>query len=200
MGPLPRGATAPPMETRSFIRVTMAPRQPSPTSLRRSESGTADVGEVDLVELGVAGHLAQRPDLDAGGVHVDHEVGEALVLLGLGIGAGEDHAEAGGVGQGRPDLLAVEDPLVAVALGPGRQAGHVGSGAGLGEQLAPDLLAGEQRAQVALLLALRIPWSGWSAPPCRSRWGCAAEHRARPPGASRSATIGCSWRDSPRPP
>ena len=56
------------------------------------------------------------------------------------------------VGQGGPDLLPVQHPLVAVALGPGRQAGHVGAGAGLAEELAPDLLVGEQRTQVALLL------------------------------------------------
>ena len=60
--------------------------------------------------------------------------------------------ERGDVGQRRPHLLAVEHPLVAVALGPGRQAGHVGAGAGLAEELAPDLLVREERPQVALLL------------------------------------------------
>jgi hypothetical protein len=39
IGPDPLGGGVPAMETRSFIRVTRAPRQPSPTSLRRSESG-----------------------------------------------------------------------------------------------------------------------------------------------------------------
>ena len=36
--------------------------------------GDAGVGEEDLVELGFAGHLAQRAHLDAGLVHVDEEV------------------------------------------------------------------------------------------------------------------------------
>ena len=42
-----------------------------------------------------------------------------------------------------PHLLAVDDPFVAVPNGSSREAGHVGPGAGLAEQLAPDLLAGK---------------------------------------------------------
>jgi hypothetical protein len=44
-------------------------------------AGHADVGEEDLVELRVAGDLPQRPHLDAVGVHVHQQVGEALVAL-----------------------------------------------------------------------------------------------------------------------
>jgi hypothetical protein len=51
--------------------------------------GNAGVGEVHLVELGLAGQLPQRPRLDAGAVHVDDEVREALVLGHVGVGAGE---------------------------------------------------------------------------------------------------------------
>ena len=67
-------------------------------------------------------------------------------------------AAVGDVGERGPHLLAVDDPLVAVAHGAGRQAGEVGAGAGLAEQLAPDLLAGEQRPQAAALAARRVPW------------------------------------------
>ena len=56
------------------------------------------------------------------------------------------------VGLGRPHLLAVDHPLVAVAHGPGGEAGEVGAGAGLAEQLAPDLVAAEHRVEEALLL------------------------------------------------
>ncbi len=52
----------------------------------------------------------------------------------------------------RPDLLAVDHPLVAVELRPRRQRGEVGAGAGLAEELAPDLLAREQCQKVAGLL------------------------------------------------
>jgi hypothetical protein len=51
------------------------------------------------------------------------------------------------VGQRRPHLLAVDDPLVAVAHGAGGETGDVGAGAGLAEQLAPDVLAGEDAPQ-----------------------------------------------------
>ena len=77
--------------------------------------GDAGVGEEDLVELGLAGHLAQRPDLDAGRLHVDDERGEAGVLHRFGVGAHDEQAPARQVGERGPHLLAVDDPLVAVA-------------------------------------------------------------------------------------
>ena len=58
------------------------------------------------------------------------------------------------MGATRPDLLAVDDELVAVAFRPGGQPGEIAAGAGLGEQLAPDLLAAEQRREVALSLVV----------------------------------------------
>ena len=53
-----------------------------------------------------------------------HEVGDALVLGHVGVGAGQQQAEGGLVGHARPHLLAVHDPLVAVADGGGGQAGE----------------------------------------------------------------------------
>ncbi len=113
--------------------------------------GDAHVVEEDLVEARPTGHLAQRPDLDSGRPHVDDEAGQALVLGLLGIGAGDDLADVGVLRPRRPHLLAVEHPLVAVALGSRLQAGEVAPGAGLGEQLAGDDVAAPQRPQVALL-------------------------------------------------
>ena len=51
---------------------------------------------------------------------------------------------------GRPHLLAGDDPLVAVTLGLGLDAGEVRAGDRLGEQLAADDVAAVHRAQVAL--------------------------------------------------
>ena len=116
-----------------------------------------DVGEEDLVELRVAGDLPQRTYLDARGVHVDEQVGQPAVLLGLGVGTDDEDAPVGDVRPARPHLLAVDDPLVAVEDGPGLRPGKVGAAAGLGEALAPDLLAGQQRSQVALLLLVAAP-------------------------------------------
>ena len=115
MLPEPLRGIVPPIDTRSFISVVSDTRQPSPGLPSISDVGDAGVGEVHLVELGLAGHLAQRPDLDAGSVHVDDERGEAGVLHGLGIGAHDEQAPARQVGERRPHLLAVDDPLVAVA-------------------------------------------------------------------------------------
>src|SRR5690606_34880017 len=67
---------------------------------------------------------------------------------------GDEHAEVGHVAARGPDLLAVDDPLVAVLHRPGVQTGQVGPGPGLTEELAPGLLAGDDVAQVPLLLLL----------------------------------------------
>src|SRR5262249_56901683 len=69
--------------------------------------GHGHVGEVHLVELGVAAELAQRPYFHAGTVHVEHEGGETLVLGLVGVGPGQQEAPAGHVGYRRPNLLPV---------------------------------------------------------------------------------------------
>ena len=76
-------------------------------------------------------------------------------MLGrVGIRAREQHAPAREVRDRRPHLLAVHDPVVAVAHRARRETGHVGAGARLAEHLAPDLLAREDLRQQALLLLL----------------------------------------------
>ncbi len=72
-------------------------RHPPPVA-RIAESlgvGDAHVGEVHLVELGFAGHLAQRTHLDAGRLHVDDARGEARVLGHLGVGAEHEQPPPG---------------------------------------------------------------------------------------------------------
>ena len=86
----------------------------------------ADVVEEHLVERVRAGHLDDRAGSSMPGqVHRADEVRDALVLGRVGIGAGDEDAEAGELGQRRPDLLAVDHPLVAVAHGPRAQVGQV---------------------------------------------------------------------------
>ncbi len=158
-GPPPRRVTAPPMETRSFISVVTATCQPSPSSPRRAEAGIRGVGEEHLVELSLTGDLEERPHLDARCPHVDQERGHPPVLRDIGIRPGHQKTEGRDMGEGGPYLLPVEHPFVAVALCPGGEPGHIRSGARLAEQLAPDLLVGEQRPEVAFLL-LRRPVRG----------------------------------------
>src|SRR5439155_20295363 len=114
----------------------------------------AYVGEEDLVALGRPGQPTQGTDLDAGGRHVEDEVGQAFVLLNLGVGAGQEEPEPGELGDRGPDLLPVHDPPAAVPRRPGGKRSQVGTGARLAEELAPPLLAAEDLAQVALLLGV----------------------------------------------
>jgi hypothetical protein len=110
------------------------------------------LGHEHLVEQRPAGHLPQRPDLHARLAHVEGEVGDALVLRHVRIGAGQQHAHVGDLPAGSPHLLPGHDPFVAVALGPGLQAGQVRAGARLAEELAPRLGAGDDGPDVAFPL------------------------------------------------
>ena len=116
------GHRPPPMVVRSFMSVVIGDPPALADVADAVGVGHPHLGQVDLVELGLAGHLAQRPHLDAGRVHVEREVGQALVLGRLGIGAGDEHAPIGDVGERVPHLLPGDDPLVAVAARPGRPA------------------------------------------------------------------------------
>ena len=116
--------------------------------------GHPGVGDEDLVEERVAGHLLERAHVDAVLEHVEGEVGDALVLGHVGVGAGQQHAEVGVLAARGPHLLAVDDPLVAVLDGPGLQAGQVRAGLRLAEELAPGLLAGDDVAHVEVDLLL----------------------------------------------
>src|SRR5207248_839386 len=73
---------------------------------------------------------------------------QALVLGHIGIGAGDENSVVRVMGPRCPDFLAVDDPVIAVALGAGAQARDVGAAGRLGKQLAPDLLAGGDLRQV----------------------------------------------------
>ena len=68
---------------------------------------------------------------------------------------------------GRPDLLAVDDPLVAVELCAGLERGEVASGIGLGESLAPCDRPVEDPRDERLLLLLGSPLKDR-----RARRGC----------------------------
>ena len=115
------------------------------------------IGEMHLVEVGIPGNLLDRPDLKAGGFHVEEEVGQPLMLGRIGIRAHHQDAVVRIMGTGSPDFLAVHQPAVAVPLRLGAQPGEIRTGARLAEQLAPDLLAAGQLGQVAPLVILRRP-------------------------------------------
>ena len=75
----------------------------------------------------------------------------------VGIGPAHHEAPVGQVGQGGPHLLARDDPLVAVALGPGLDVGQVAAGVGLGIALAPQLGSlTDRREEAGLLLGRAV--------------------------------------------
>jgi hypothetical protein len=112
----------------------------------------AHVGEEHLVELGAAGHRLERPDRDARRLHREQQVADAGVLDRVGLGAHQAEDHVGFMRGGGPDLLAVDDEVVAV-LDPARlQRGQVRPGIGLRIALAPGQLAAQRRGDVLLLL------------------------------------------------
>ena len=159
----------PPIDARSFISVVSATVQPWLTSPRRWSSGTRT--SLKNTSLNDAPPVIWRSGRTStpGRLHVDHEAGEALVLGLVGVGAADDLADVAVLGARGPHLLAVDDPLVAVALGPGLQAGEVGAGARLAEQLAGDDVAAVHRRQVARPSPRRWRGRGSSGRPCRAR-------------------------------
>ena len=113
---------------------------------------------------------------------------------------------------GGPDLLAVHHPLVAVALGPGGEAGEVRAAARLAEQLAPAMLAGDDRPQQPGLQVVgavledgrRRPGSCPRPWPRPARRSAPAPRRPRSPtapaGRGRTSRAATSGRPSPRRP
>ena len=124
----------------------------------------AGVVEEHLVELGRAVGLHDRAHLDAGLLHRHEEVRDALVLRRVRVGAGEQEDVVGVLRLGRPDLLAVDHPLVAVEHGLGLQRREVGAGVRLAEALAPRDLALQDLAGGTAASAPRCPTAGSSGP------------------------------------
>src|SRR5438034_301564 len=112
----------------------------------------ARVGHEDLVELRAARDLLEGAHLHAGLAHVEQEARDPLVLGHAGIAAREQDAPVRDVAAARPDLLTVDEEVIAPVLGARAQAGEVRARVRLGVQLAPHLLGGEDLSQITLLL------------------------------------------------
>ena len=110
--------------------------------------------EEHLVEVGVARHLAQRAHRDAGRVHVDDQHRDALALGARRVGPGEAGGEVAVLRTRGPHLLSVDDELAAIETGARLHAREVRAGSGLAEELAPDVLAAQQRWDQRFLLLL----------------------------------------------
>ena len=144
------------MEMRPPSRIFKLPMKPSPSSPRRFSSGNAAIGENDFGS--VAGAQAELvfffAGLEAGSSLFDDERADAVRVLGF-VGDRHGHADVGVVAIGGEGFRAVDDPVIAVALGGGASAAGVGAGFGLGERPGADLLALRERREIFLAFALR---------------------------------------------
>ncbi len=86
------------------------------------------------------------------------------VLGHLVVGPGQEQAPLGLVRVARPHLVAGDDEVVTVPIGPGAQRGQVGSGVGLAEPLAPSVAPVDDAGEESLsgsssLPCSRMPWT-----------------------------------------
>ena len=79
------------------------------------------------------------------------------MLWGVGISSAEHEDPVGELASGRPNLLAVDDPLVAVEHGLTTETGQIGAGVRLGVPLTPDVLAADDAREEMLLLLFSAP-------------------------------------------
>ena len=140
------------------------------TSSRNISPNSVDAGD------GLAAAGCSMP----GRVHRHDQPRDAAVLGRFGVGAHEQLAVVGHVGVRRPDLLAGDHVVVAVAHRPGAQRGEVGAGLGLGEPLAPHVLAAQDRRQVARPLLGRALGDRSSARRAACRRSCSRRTARRP--------------------
>ena len=116
--------------------------------------GDEHIVEEHLVEQLGAGDLAQRSHDDARRLHVDDEVGDALVFRSVGIGTGQAHPVVRLLRPGVPHLLPGEPPTTLCPNGFHLQGGQIRACTRLTEQLTPDQLAA-QRGRHELVDLLR---------------------------------------------
>ena len=151
--PMPTASAA--IRMRSALSPSSRYWKPRPSSPTRSASGTSTSSYVvshEATALRPIFGIARR--LDAVGVAVDEEQRHPLRRLGALLErcrAGQQQDAVGLQRLRRPHLAPVDDVVVAVAHGPGRDVGRVGAGIGLGHAERDVQLAGGDVGQVLLL-------------------------------------------------
>src|SRR5258706_15418290 len=100
----------------------------------------------------VAVHLAQRPNIDARRAEIEPERGDTPMLRDGRVVAREQQPVTRVRASARPDLLTGDTPLLSVGGRARRQTREIGTGARLGEKLAPDLGAVGDRREPAFAL------------------------------------------------
>ena len=114
----------------------------------------AHIIEEGLAKRRAARNQENRLGRDALGGHVEQDETDAVMLFGSRIGPHQTEDPVGEVRVRGPYLLAVDDEVVAVALGAGLQRCEVRSGVRLGITLAPADQASRDFRQMLLLLRI----------------------------------------------
>ena len=117
-------------------------------------AGHDDVLEEQLAELRVTGDLRHRSHLHARRLHIDDQEGDPPMPRLRWLGAREHAAPPRVLAPGGPRLLAADHELVARGHSARTQRPQVRSGIRLREALAPDLLRGEDRRDIACPLGV----------------------------------------------
>ena len=114
--------------------------------------GHLHVVKPDLVDLGLAVEQHDGAHGHARGLHVDQQKGNAGLRFAFGAGAHQAKNPVAVLAQRGPGLLAVDDVVIALALGLAFDGGQVRAGTRLAVALAPPDLATGNAGQKALLL------------------------------------------------
>src|SRR3546814_889470 len=117
--------------------------------------GHLHIVEEGLAEGRVAGDEQDRPGRNAGRGHVEQKEADPLVLGHLAVGADQAEDPVRLVGIGGPDLLAIDQPMVALVFAFRLERGEVAARPRLRIALAPAYLAARDLRQEAELLLLR---------------------------------------------
>src|SRR5579872_6250822 len=125
-----------------------------PAAIERTHQvflGHFNIGEEGFAERRVAADQLDRTRFDAGRLHVDQEKRNAFVLPGI-VGTHEAEAPVGILRPTGPDLLTVDEKMIAFVDGLGTQAREIGTGARFGIALAPAHRAVNDARHVTALL------------------------------------------------
>ena len=115
----------------------------------------SDVLEEHLIGLVVAVDGDDRPDRDARRFHVHEQVGDSRLLLGVRVGAHQQEAPVGVMGGGGPELLPVDDVVIALEARLRAQRGEIGTRAGLRKALAEPIVETRDTRQKMAFLRFR---------------------------------------------
>ena len=117
--------------------------------------GHAHVLEKHLVDVVPAVERDDGAHRNAGRFHVDEQEGNALLRLHLRVGAHQHEHHVGPVTLTGPGLLAVDQVMIAIVLGPAAQGCQVRARARFGIALAPEVVGRKNARQVAGFLFIR---------------------------------------------